>query len=379
MRIDGAPVYLLRILLLAGAYYGAAKLGLTLAFANRSVTAVWPPTGIALAAVVVWGYRVWPGVALGALFANGWTGVPIETVFGITLGNTLEALAGAYLLQQARFDSALRRVRDVLALVVLAAIVSTLVSATIGVASLGLGGDLDWEDVGSTFRVWWLGDMGGNLVVAPFVLLCVGHLREAPWDRWVEAVVLLAALGAIGVLVFSQDAPVAYVAFPFLIWAALRLGPHGASAASLLVAGIAVAYTANRHGALMGGARDEALLLAQTFACVAALTALLLAAVAAERRQAEVASAEARSQEALEINDNIVQGLAVARYAVQAGRTELAADALETTLTDARSMIGELLEELPPETLARPGSLRRRSPAGPARGARPSSLPNDGR
>src|SRR3954469_20732406 len=103
MRIDGAPLYLLRILLLAGAYYGAAKLGLTLAFANRSVTAVSPPPGIALAAVVVWGYRVWPGVALGALFANGWTGVPIETVFGIALGNTLEALAGAYVLHRVKF------------------------------------------------------------------------------------------------------------------------------------------------------------------------------------------------------------------------------------------------------------------------------------
>jgi integral membrane sensor domain MASE1 len=150
MRTDGAPLYLLRIVVLAGAYYGAAKLGLTLAFANRSVTAVWPPTGIALGAVVLWGYRVWPGITLGALLANGWTGVPIETVLGITLGNTLEALAGAYLLQRAKFDSALRRVRDVLALVVLAAIVSTLVSATIGVASLGLGGELSWDEVGST-------------------------------------------------------------------------------------------------------------------------------------------------------------------------------------------------------------------------------------
>ena len=105
------------------------------------------------------------------------------------------------------------------------------------------------------------------------------------------------------------------------------------------------------------------------------MTALLLAAVVAERRRAEAASAQARSQEALEINDNIVQGLAVARYAVQAGRSELAADALETTLTDARAMIGDLLDQLPRDAVARPGALRRRSPAEPARGERPSSLP----
>ncbi len=87
----------MKVALLAAAYYGAAKLGLNLAFASPSVTAIWPPTGIALAAVLLWGYRVWPGVALGALLANSWTGVPFYAVLGITVGNTLESLAGAYL------------------------------------------------------------------------------------------------------------------------------------------------------------------------------------------------------------------------------------------------------------------------------------------
>src|SRR4029079_9435157 len=161
---ERSGVYLLRIVVLAGAYYVAAKLGLTLAFANRSVTAVWPPTGIALAALVLWGYRYWPGVAIGALLANGWTGVPIEVVLGITLGNTLEALTGAYLLRRVgRFRSSLRRVRDVFGLVVLGAIVSTLVSATIGVASLRLGDAVSSDALGSTFRVWWPGDRGGGL------------------------------------------------------------------------------------------------------------------------------------------------------------------------------------------------------------------------
>jgi hypothetical protein len=117
--------------------------------------------------------------------------------------------------------------------------------------------------------------------------------------------------------------------------------------ARLVVAGTAVAYTANRHGAFVAGTRDVSLLLAQTCSGVA-VTALLLAAVAAERRHAEAARAQAHSQEALEINDNLVRGPVVAHYAVQAGRTELAADALETTLTDARAMIGGLLDHLPP-------------------------------
>src|SRR4051812_3015490 len=158
---------LVRIAIVAAAYYGSAKFGLDLASANRSVTAVWPPTGIALAALLLWGYRCWPGVALGALLANTWTGVPVETVLGITLGNTLEALAGAYLLKRvARLRTSLRRVRDVLALVVLGAIVSTTVSATIGVTSLAVGGGLNGSFWGPP-RVWGVGGQTGGPLLAP--------------------------------------------------------------------------------------------------------------------------------------------------------------------------------------------------------------------
>ena len=376
---DAPVLYLLRIAALAAVYYGAAKLGLTLAFANRSVTAVWPPAGIALAALLLWGYRYWPGVALGALFANGWTGVPIETVLGITVGNTLEALAGTYLLRRvARFRTSLRRVRDVLALVVLGAVVSTLVAATIGVASLRVGDAVSTDALGSTFRVWWLGDMGGDLLVAPFVLLVVGHWREARWDRWLEGLLLFAALAGISALALARSEPLAYVVFPLLIWAALRLGPHGAATANLIVAVIAVAYTANGHGGFVEGTRDDSLLLSQTFMGVAAVTSLLLAAIAAERQRAVAESIALRRREALEINDNIVQGLTVAQYASQSGRHDLAGDALETTLADARKMIGELVADLPSDTLARPGALRRRAPADPSRTDPPSSLRAEG-
>src|SRR6185503_16279245 len=148
------------------------KLGLQLASEHPSITAVWPPTGIALAAVFVWGYRLWPGVALGAALANTFTGdAPPVAVVGITIGNTLEALVGVYLLRLARFRPALDRVRDVLALVVLAAGLSTMVSATLGVTSLWIGDRI--EDVGdlpAAWRVWWLGDMTGDLLVAPLLL-----------------------------------------------------------------------------------------------------------------------------------------------------------------------------------------------------------------
>ena len=164
------------ILALAAVYYAAAKFGLALAYENSSVTAVWPPTGIALAALLLGGYRLWPGVALGAFLANAWTDVPLLTALGITVGNTLEAVVGAYLLRRmADFRPALERVRDVVALAALAAIASTLISATIGVASLWLGANLPGGEVASAWRTWWLGDLGGDLIVAPVILVAATH------------------------------------------------------------------------------------------------------------------------------------------------------------------------------------------------------------
>src|SRR3954469_82004 len=135
-------LYVAKVIALAAVYYGAAKLGLSLAFATPSVTAVWPPTGIALAALVLWDYRLWPGVALGAFLANVTTDVPVYTAAGIAVGNTLEAVVGAWLLDRVGFRPTLQRLRDIFALVVLAGLISTAVSATVGVASLSLGDSL---------------------------------------------------------------------------------------------------------------------------------------------------------------------------------------------------------------------------------------------
>ena len=275
--------------MVAGAYYGSAKLGLSLAFATSSVTAVWPPTGIALAALVLWGTSVWPGVALGAFLANAWTGVPLVTVLGITCGNTLEAVVGAVLLcRVARFRPSLERVRDVLALVALAAVVSTAIAATIGVTSLVVGDEVSIDAFGSVWRVWWLGDMGGDLLVAPLLLACVAYwpFHRLP-GRMGEAVLLAAAVIGLSIFVFSRETNLAYVVFPLLVWAALRFWQPGATAASLAVAGIAVYFTANGEGPFLRSNPDDSLLLAQTYFGVTGITVLLLAAVITERRRAE--------------------------------------------------------------------------------------------
>jgi two-component system, NarL family, sensor histidine kinase FusK len=162
-KLDPRATYGLQLVALAAVYTASGKLGLDLAFATRSVTAVWPPTGIALAALVLGGYRLWPGVAIGALITNVNTGVPPQTVLGIAIGNTLEALTGAFLLRRiADFNPDLGRVRDVMALVLAGAVLSTMVSATIGVASLLVGDATSWAHAGSVWRTCGSGTWAGT-------------------------------------------------------------------------------------------------------------------------------------------------------------------------------------------------------------------------
>jgi PAS domain S-box-containing protein len=280
-----------KILLVAAAYFATAKLGLQLAFEHASITAVWPPTGISLAAILIWGYRMWPGVAVGAALANTFTGdVPTITVLGITVGNTLEALLGAFLLTRvAGFRPSLERVHDILALVVLAGGISTMLSATIGVTSLWIGDEITSAgDVPSAWRVWWLGDMGGDLLVAPVLLVIASGARfpREP-DRIAEAAALLVALVGLSLFIFAEDIPYTYLIFPALIWAALRFRQLGAALASLIVATIAVIFTNNDLGPFARSSPDDALLLAQTFMGVAGVTTLLLAAITSQQMRAE--------------------------------------------------------------------------------------------
>ncbi len=160
-----------RIVGLAAVYFAAAKLGLTLASAHASVSPVWPPTGIAIAALLLLGYRSFPGILLGAFLANSYhTDTPTATAAGIALGNTLEALAAALLLRSMGFRNSLDRARDVGGFI-LAAFVGTMISATIGNVSLCLGHAEKWTDFSSLWVTWWLGDLVGALVVLQFNII----------------------------------------------------------------------------------------------------------------------------------------------------------------------------------------------------------------
>src|SRR5690349_712252 len=177
---------------LAAVYFIAGKLGLKLAFVNASATPVWPCTGIALAALVLLGYDVWPAILASSFLVNLTTAGTAATAIGIAVGNTLEGMAGAYLVNRfARGRRAFDRPQDVFAFPVFAAIGSTAVGATVGVTTLALTGFAHWAEYGAIWWTWWLGDAVGDLVVAPALLLWAVAPRVR-WNRaqWIEAAAL---------------------------------------------------------------------------------------------------------------------------------------------------------------------------------------------
>ncbi len=290
-RYPATPIL---ILALASLYFVLARLGLNVATVAQSVTLVWPSAGVALVALLLFGNRLWPGVALGALLVNALTpGVPFLSAVGMAAGNTLAALLAAYLLRRAGFRLSLERVRDVVLFLILAAGLSPTLSATFGSLSLWSGGVISGAQLGMAWRVWWLGDLMGDLIVAPFLLSLVERAgRRKPPHRWKEAAGLSASLLAINLIAFGAFHFLAsrliqpYVVFPVLIWAALRFLVLGAAGANLIVAGTSVWATVNGRGPFSGGALGENLFQEQIFMAVIAFTTLILGAAAAERRRA---------------------------------------------------------------------------------------------
>jgi signal transduction histidine kinase len=293
------------IALLAAAYVVAGKLGLVIAAVGGFATPVWAPSGLSLAALVLFGPRLWPGIALGALLVNLWAGASASVALGISAGNTLEAVLGAYALGRVPgFDPGLGRLKDVLAFVLLAALLSTAVSATVGVSTLFLGGVLPRAELLATWRVWWVGDAVGDIVVAPLLMAAPG-LRDVLRDRrrlWEGVGIVLLGV-VLGRLVFrvGPSTPLHLLVrpasfFPLLVWAALRFGPGGGAAATFLVSSLAIWGTASGTGPFVYDTLAERLTLLQGFMANLAATTLVLAAVTTERRRAESALKEANDE-----------------------------------------------------------------------------------
>jgi diguanylate cyclase (GGDEF)-like protein len=287
---------LIRIFILTAIYFAGGKLGLTLAFVHPSATAVWPSLGIALGALLIFGYDLWPGILLGAFLVNLTTAGTINTSLAIAVGNTLEALTGAFLVSRfAGGRNAMKRSPDIFKFAILGGMASATIAATIGVWSLVWGGFAMRTDVLPIWWTWWLGDAVSVIIFAPLLLLW----NSSPFARWrlasvLEATLVLICLVAIGMIVFSgvlipgtRNYPLEFLCVPFLIWAASRFGQREAALATVVLSVPAIWGTLHGFGPFASGTKNESLLLLQAFLGVGAVMTMVLASEVAERRRAE--------------------------------------------------------------------------------------------
>ncbi|MBX7115711.1 MAG: diguanylate cyclase [Myxococcaceae bacterium] len=278
------------------AYAVAGKLGLLFAFDNASVTALWAPSGIALAALLLLGYGAWPFIFVAAFAVNATNIDSMSVALGISVGNTLEAVIAAYLVNRfARGREFVNRPPDTMRFAALAGLVSPAIAATCGVSMLIVGGRADWAHAAPIWLTWWLGDAGGMVLVAPAIVLWVSNpqVKGDIWWIW-EAVRSSALLVVAGHVVFGGwlpqhvlSYPVAYLFVPALLWTAFRLGPRETTAASLLLAGFAIWGTLKGRGPFVARTPNESLLLLQTFMTTTAVIAMALAALIEERKRVE--------------------------------------------------------------------------------------------
>jgi len=281
--------YVLQLAFVFALYFGAGKLGLTVPFTSSNVSPIWPAAGVAVAAVLIWGIQIAPAIAFAAFLVNFLTPVPTFASIAIGLGNASSAvIAGYFLKHVADFETSLPRLKDVLRLVVVAAVLATAVAASVGVTALTLVDAKAWTGYGSAWRIWWLGDAMGVLVVAPLLLTGRDLLRVRRGWRVLEACLLSIAILVTSAAIFSpwttvRDDVLAFVVFPFIIWAALRFRVAGAAVAVLLSASFAVWGTAHGFGPFVNHTPLHNAMLLQVFVAMTALTGLILAAVINER------------------------------------------------------------------------------------------------
>lgn len=281
---------------LALIYFVAGKLALNLAFLYKSASPVWPPAGIALAALLVLGFRVWPAIFVGAFFVNLTTVGNSFTSLGIASGNTLEAICGAWLVT--RFAGGARvfdRPQDVFKFA-LAALVSTTVSPTFGVGSLAVGSFAQSSNYWPIWLTWWLGDASGDLVIAPLLLLWSVRATQRKWNRKqaLEVSVLLLLLVVLAETVFggwfpisAHNYPISFICGPIVIWTAFRFTPRETATGIFVLSAIAIWGTLHGFGPFILQSENQSLLMLQAWTAALTITAMAIAAAIAERNRAQ--------------------------------------------------------------------------------------------
>ena len=290
--------------LLTLVYFIAGKFGLMLASLHASASPVWPPAGIALAALLVLGYRAWPAIFVGAFLVNVTTAGNVATSLAVASGNTLEAVCGAWLVNRfAGGTTVFDRPQGVFKFA-LAAVVSTIISPAFGVTSLALAGFADWTNYGAIWLTWWLGDTTGDLLIAPLIILwSIASKRR--WNRReaVEVGILLLLLFVLSEAVFggwltisAKDYPIAFICGAIVIWTAFRFTQRETATGIFILSAIAIWGTLHGFGPFVRETENQSLLALQSWTAVLTITAMALSAAMAERRRAEEALRESEAR-----------------------------------------------------------------------------------
>jgi len=299
-------VTLTRVVALIALYFAGGLIGKTTTFFSGTVVLVWPPAGIALAAILVFGYGYWPCVAMGAVLFSWVNGTPFGLfMLGTVIGNTMGAIVCAFLLKNIMaFDNSMERTRDVTGYIGLACFLGTTVNAAFNVVSLAYSGTVAWDNLFPSILVWWVPNALAGLVVAPFIITWATP-SATRWNARLIAEAVVCGSGLVcGTLIsFNswfvygiQNYPLAYLPLPFLVWGALRFGQRGATAGTLLVSTVAIHSVLRGTGPFMTDTQNGSLTLIGSYIGILAVTNMLLAAAAAERRAAERAVSESEKR-----------------------------------------------------------------------------------
>src|SRR5206468_1511929 len=272
--------------ILAVVYVVAGKLSLMLASLHASASPVWPPAGIALAALLLLGYRVWPAIFVGAFLVNLSTAGNVATSLAVASGNTLEAMCGAWLVNRfAGGTAAFDRPQGIFKFA-LAAVVSTIISPAFGVTSLALAGFADWANYGAIWLTWWLGDTTSDLLIAPLIILwSIASKRR--WNRReaIEVGILLLLLFVLSEAVFggwltisARNYPIAFICGPIVIWTAFRFTQRETSTGIFILSAVAIWGTLHGFGPFVRETENQSLLALQSWTAVLTITAMALSA-----------------------------------------------------------------------------------------------------
>jgi signal transduction histidine kinase/ActR/RegA family two-component response regulator len=303
MRSREVTVTAAKILVLAGVYIAAGKLGLSLARVHPSASAVWPPSGIAIAALLLFGRSCWPGIFIGAFLANVTTSGTFVSAVCIATGNTLEGVVGAFLIERfANGRGTLERPVLIYKFILLTAL-ACLLSATIGVTTLCLAHLAPWSALPTIGLTWWLGDLTGVATFTPLVLLWSRRNAPGAEGGWLEALGIAVSVAVVNVLVFGgvvhwsrDNHPLSFLGLLPVVWAALRLGQRAAATASFATSAVALWGTLHGYGPFAFVEPRESLLLLQGFLGVLTIAGLLIGALVSDRHAALVRAKQARAE-----------------------------------------------------------------------------------